>query len=134
MPLSLPALEQHRSGLTRQLAQLGDFRRGSLSASYRRCGKLGCACAKQDHPGHGPQLRLSYKVNGKTVNESVASTAARRKAEREIAAFRRFQQLSRELIEVNEQICRLRPLEDDAALSAQEKKRPRRSSKKLPAR
>jgi hypothetical protein len=132
MPPSLPALEQRRSGLTRQLAQLGDFRRGSLSASFRRCGKAACACAGRDHPGHGPQLRLSYKVNGKTVNETIVSPTARRKAEREIAMFRRFQQLSRELVEVNEQICRLRPVEENVELSPQEKKRPRRSSKKSP--
>ncbi len=132
MSLSLPALEHRRAGLTRQLAELGDFRRGSLSASFRRCGKAACVCMSRDHPGHGPQLRLSYKVNGKTLNETIVSPAARRKAEREIAAFRQFQRLSRELFEVNEQICRLRPVEEDAALSPQEKKRLKRSSKRSP--
>ena len=58
----------------------------------------------------------------RTLNETIVSPAARRKAEREIAAFRQFQRLSRELLEVNEQICRLRPVEEDAALSPQEKK------------
>jgi len=132
MSPTIPALEQRRAGLMRQLALLGDFRRGSLSASFRRCGRPACVCARDSHPGHGPQLRLSYKANGKTVNETIASPAARRKAEREIAAFRQFQQLSRELIEVNEQICRLRPVEDDVELTPQEKKRPRRSSRKSP--
>jgi hypothetical protein len=125
MPSSLSALEQRRTGLVRQLAQLGDFRRGSLNASFRRCGKSACVCARDDHPGHGPQLRLSYKVKGKTVNEAIVSTAARRKAEREISAFRKFQKLNRELIEVNEQICRLRPVEEEGARSSQEKKRPK---------
>jgi hypothetical protein len=133
MSPSLSALEQRRAQLTRQIALLGDFRRGSLSASFRRCGKPACACARDDHPGHGPQLRLSYKRDGKTVNQTLSSPASRRKAEREIAAFRQFQQLSRELVEVNEQICRLRPLEEeDAALSPQEKKRPQRSNKRSP--
>ncbi len=132
MPSSLTALEQRRAELTSQLAQLGDFRRGSLSASFRRCGKSTCACARDDHPGHGPQLRLSYKVKGKTVNETIASAAARRKTEREIASFRQFQKLSRELVEVNEQICRRRPVEDDAELSPPGKKRPPRSSKRSP--
>lgn len=130
MSPSLPALEQRRAELLRQLAQLGDFRRGSLHTSFRRCGKAACACAEDDHRGHGPQLRLSYKVNGKTVNETIVSRAARRKAEREIAAFRQFQELSRELLEVNEQICRLRPVEEDGECSPQEKKRPQRSNKK----
>lgn len=125
MSPSLSALQLRRAQLTRQIALLGDFRRGSLNASFRRCGKAACACARDDHPGHGPQLRLSYKRNGKTVNETLSSPAARRKAEREIAAFRQFQQLTRELVEVNEQICRLRPVEEDAELSPQEKKRPK---------
>lgn len=130
MSPSLPTLERRRAQLTRQIALLGDFRRGSLNASFRRCGKAACACARDDHPGHGPQLRLSYKLHGKTVNETLSSPAARRKAEREVAAFRQFQQLSRELVEVNEQICRLRPVEQDAELSPQEKKRLKRSNKR----
>lgn len=132
MPPSLPALERRRSELRRNLSLLGDFRRGSLNASFRRCGKAACVCAGRDHPGHGPQLRLSYKLNGKTVNETIDSPAARRKAEREISAFREFQQLSRELVEVNTQICRMRPVEEDGELRPGEKKRSRRSSRKSP--
>lgn len=130
MEPSLPALEQQRAGLTRKLSSLGDFRRGSLHASFRRCGRAACACAREGHPGHGPQLRLSYKVNAKTVNETIVGPAARRKAEREIAAYREFQRLSRELVEVNEQICRLRPVSEDVELTWQEKKRPKRFSRK----
>ena len=58
-----------------------------------------------------------------------SSPAQRRKAQREVEAFHRFRELSRQLLEVNEQICRLRPVAEDAEL---EKKRPRRSSKKSP--
>ena len=132
MSPSLPALERRRAELNRRLTLLGDFRRGSISASFRRCGKAACACAAADHPGHGPQLRLSYKRHGKTVNETLSSPTQRRKAEREISAFRQFQKLSRELLEVNEQICRLRPVDDEAELSPQEKKRLKRSSRKSP--
>jgi hypothetical protein len=68
-----------------------------------------------------PTIRLTRKVNGKTTSESFATPAALRKAEREIAAFHHFRELSRELLEVNERICRARPVED--SLSPQEKKR-----------
>jgi hypothetical protein len=54
--------------------------------------------------------------------------AAVRKAEQEIAEFRQYQRLGRELVEVSERICRLRPVE--IALAPLEKKRPRRSRKK----
>ena len=109
MPDSLPDLEARRSQLLLAIAQLGDFRHGSVHASFRRCGKPNCACASDDHPGHGPQVRLSYKLRGKTVHKTLSDPVQLRKAEREVAAFRRFQQLSAELVEVNERICQLRP-------------------------
>jgi hypothetical protein len=60
------------------------------------------------------------------VSETFASPAELRKAQNEIEAFHRFRELSRELLEVNERICRARPVED--TLTAQEKKRPKRST------
>jgi hypothetical protein len=124
MSLSLPILEAKRSGILQQLVALGDLRPGSISAVVRRCGKPNCHCAKPDDPGHDPQLRLVRKVNGKSVAESFASPAAFRKTQREVAEFHRLQSLNAELVAVNEQICRLRPVEPDAAgWTAQEKKR-----------
>jgi len=67
-------------------------------------------CAQPDDAGHGPSLRLTYKWHGKTVTEALPSPTAVRKAEQEIAEFRSYQQLSRELVEVSEQVCRLRPV------------------------
>jgi hypothetical protein len=61
---------------------------------------------------------------------SLPSEAARRKAQREIEEFRRWQQLSREYVEVNTEICQARSV--DQTLSPQEKKRPKRSSKRSP--
>ena len=55
MARSLPDREQQRAQLYSELAGTGDFRRGSLSVNYRRCGKPNCACAAADHPGHGPR-------------------------------------------------------------------------------
>jgi hypothetical protein len=75
------------------------------------------------------QHSLTYKVNGKTVTESLPNPAAMRKAEREIAEFRNLQGLHKEFVEVNAQICQLRPTEPDE-LPAQEKKLSKRSSRK----
>jgi hypothetical protein len=128
MPEPLTRLEAHRSELLTAIAVLDDMRPGSIVGAVRRCGKPTCHCAQPSDPGHGPSLRITHKRRGKTVTEALPTGAAVRKAEREIAAFRRFQQLSEELVEVSEQICRLRPVEE--ALTPQEKKRLRRSSKK----
>ena len=66
----LAELEQQRSFLAAQLSQLGDLRPGSVTGIIRRCGKPSCHCAQPDHPGHGPTLRLTYKVQGKTISEA----------------------------------------------------------------
>jgi hypothetical protein len=121
-----------RSALLRQISELGDFQPGSITNSSRTCGKPGCHCAKPNDPGHGPHAQLTQKVNGKTVTQNLPSQAALRKAEGEIAEFRRFQTLTGELIDINRKICRLRPVAETAP-QPQEKKRPKRSSGKLPA-
>ncbi len=125
---SLAALEQQRSGILSQLLELGDFRSGSITAIQGRCGKPNCHCHQPNQLGHGPNFRLTRKVNGKTVSESFSSATELRKAQREVEAFHRFRQLSQELLEVNEKICRARPVQD--ALTPEEKKRPKRSAKK----
>jgi hypothetical protein len=67
-------------------------------------------------------------VNGKTISETFSSAAELQKAQREVEAFHGFRELSRQLLEVNENICRARPVED--SLTTQEKKRPKRSNAK----
>jgi hypothetical protein len=131
LPDSLAALEQQRSGILTQILELGDFRSGSITAINGRCGKPNCHCHRPNQPGHGPNFRLTRKINGKSVSESFSSAAELRKAQREVEAFHRFRQLSQVLLEVNERICRARPVED--TLSPEEKKRPKRSTKRLRA-
>ena len=128
MPDSLSALEQQRSDILMRILQLGDFRSGSITAINGRCGKPNCHCHRPGQPGHGPNFRLTRKVDGKTVSESFSSAAELRKARREVETFHRFRQLSQDLLEINEKICRARPAED--TLTPEEKKRPRRSVKK----
>jgi hypothetical protein len=127
LPEPLDALEQQRSGILTQILELGDFRSGSITAINGRCGKLNCHCHLPNQPGHGPNFRLTRKVNGKSVTETFSSAAELRKAQREVAAFHRFRQLSQELREVNEIICTARPVQD--TLAPQEK-RPKRSAGK----
>lgn len=127
---SLPSLEQQRSRVLNEILGLGDFRCGSITAVHGRCGKPNCHCHQPGEPGHGPNYRLTRKVDGKTVTETFPSPAAMRKAQREVEAFHRFRELSRELLDINERICRLRPVEE--TLTPEEKKRPKRSTAKSP--
>jgi len=128
----LPSLLDDRSTLLRQISELGDFQPGSITSATRRCGKPSCHCAKPKDPGHGPHFQLTRKIGGKTASQNLASPAAVRKAEAEVAEFRRFRSLTTKLVEVNRSICRLRPVEE-ATPDAQEKKLPKRSKRKSPA-
>lgn len=128
MPEALSSWEARRAELLRSLADLKDMRPGSIVGAVWRCRKPNCHCAQPEDPGHGPTLRLTYKRHGKTVTEALPTPAAVRKAQQETAEFRHFRELSRELVEVSERICRLRPVEE--TLTPQEKKRPKRSAKK----
>ena len=128
MPDSLTDLEQQRSAVLAHIVEVGDFRSGSITAISGRCGKPNCRCHLPNQPGHGPNFRLTRKVDGKTMSETFSSAAELRKAQREVEAYHRFRQLSQELLEVNEKICRARPVED--SVSPQEKKRPKPLARK----
>src|SRR4051794_5148749 len=129
MPDSLIDLESRRAAVQLQITQLGDMRSGSITGTGGRCGNPNCHCHRAGDPGHGPYYRLTRKVNGKTVTETFSSPASLAKAHREVAECQRFRELGDQLLEVNEQICALRPVEEPAP-SAQEKKRRKRSNRK----
>jgi hypothetical protein len=114
-----------RIAIQQQIAKLGDMRAGSITTTGGRCGNPRCHCHEKEESGHGPFYRLTRKVNGKTVTESFSIAAALRKAQNEIAEYHRFRELSRDLLDINEKICRARPVAD--TLTPEEKKRPRRS-------
>ena len=122
MPSSLQELEQQRSDIVRQLTDLGDLRPGSITTTSGRCGKPNCRCHRPNQPGHGPTDRLTYKLEGKSVTEALPRPTALGKAKREVAEFRKYQQLSQRFVETNTQICRLRPIEQTEQ-TPQEKKR-----------
>jgi len=129
MPDSMVDLESRRAAVQSQIAQLGDMRSGSITATGGRCGNPNCHCRRAGDPGHGPYYRLTRKLGGKTVTETFNSPASLAKAEREVAQCQRFRELGDQLLDVNERICELRPVEQIPP-SAQEKKRPKRSAKK----
>ena len=128
----LATLETQRSQLLEEFLRLGDLRPGSITAVIRRCGKPTCHCAKPHDPGHDPQLRLTRRVAGKTITETFPNPGALRKAQQEVAEFHRFQELSEDLVDINEKICALRPVEPQrGGWTEQEKKRLLQSIRKF---
>jgi len=118
---SLAGLEERRAQLYRQLSATGDFRRGSITENYRRCGKANCACAQPDHPGHGPRYLWTRSVPGGTTKGRQLSGVEVEKVRHELANNKEFVALSEQIVEVNEAICETRPispLAEDAASGA----------------
>jgi hypothetical protein len=132
MPDALATLEANRSKLLEEFLRLGDLRPGSITAVVRRCGKPSCHCAKPNDPGHDPQFRLTRRVAGKTVTETFTNPAALRKAQQQVGEFRRLQKLSEDLVDINEKICALRPVQQQrGGWTEQEKKRLLQSIRRL---
>jgi hypothetical protein len=106
---SLPELEARRDRLYAQLSAVGDFRRGSVSENWRRCGKPNCACAAPDHLGHGPRfLWTRSEGRRKRVGRQLAAGEVE-KVRGEIARHAEFTATVEQIIEVNEAICEARP-------------------------
>ena len=97
------------------------MRSGSITGTGGRCGNRNCHCHQDSDPGHGPYFRLTRKVNGKTVTETFSSSASLAKAQREVAECQRFRELGEQLLDVNEQICELRPVDPKPALRPRKK-------------
>lgn len=106
----IAALESRRKALYLKLEDLEDFRRGTVSVNYRKCGKSNCACAGPDHPGHGPQYLWNASIGGKTQARNLPLGPELEKVEQEVRRYRTFVELCEQIVAVNEEICRLRPV------------------------
>ena len=65
MSEDIETLERRREELYRQVAEVGDFRRGIISLNYRKCGKKNCVCAAAEHAGHSQYL-WNTTIKGKS--------------------------------------------------------------------
>jgi hypothetical protein len=134
MTESVVDLEERRQQLFEQLSNLGDFRPGMISVRYRKCGRGNCACAQAGHAGHGPQYLWNTTQRGKSRAQNLHLGPELQQVESELANYRRFVALCGEIVEVNEQICRLRPvptLSDERELAQLKKTLQRKYSRKL---
>lgn len=99
--MSITNTAQTREALLRQITRLA--RRslfGSLSETYRTCGRQGCRC-HQGHK-HGPHLYVSFRgakgTSGYYVPQSLAEPMRQG-----VAAWQELQGVLRELAELNRQ-------------------------------
>jgi len=134
---TLEELETRRTALLRALAETGDMRQGSITECYRPCGKSNCACVGPKHPGHGPFYAFTRKVGGKTQTIQLRPGPQLTKLLREVDTYHQFRRKIEDLVEVNEAICRLRPVEETTESpqrQALKKKLPKSSRRRWRAR
>jgi len=117
---SVAELEAERDRLFEQLAAVGDFRRGSVTENWRKCGKPNCACAQPGHPGHGPRFLWTRSAGArKTVGRQLAAGEVE-KVRAEVARHGQFTAIAERIAEVNEAICEARPAAGRESPSAPE--------------
>jgi hypothetical protein len=107
----LAELEARRARLFERLAAVGDFRRGSISENWRRCGKPSCRrCAEPGSRGHGPRWLWTRTVAGRgTIGRQLRGEELG-KVRGELANYQQFAALAEEIAEVSEAICEARPV------------------------
>lgn len=130
------SLEKKRADLYKQLQEVGDCRRGSISVVYRKCGKKNCACTKKGHPGHGPVHLWSTTIKGKSYAKSLKVGPELQKYLNEIENHKKFTKLCEEIVVVNERICDLRPapeVKDEQEMAELKKKLQKRFIRKYKA-
>ena len=130
MSESLQQLEARRRQLLAQLSVPRDMRRGSISETYRRCGKSGCWCNQAGEAGHGPFYAFTTKVEGKTQTLQLRPGPELNKLQEQVAAYREFRELCAEALVVSEKICQARPSERQSPEEALKKKFLRLSRKR----
>lgn len=117
---TLSETERRRNELRAKLAEVGDMRPGSLAARGRKCGKPNCHCAAEGAPGHEGWI-LTREVQGRTVTRSIPAVVVEQ-TKAQVAEYRRFRELTRELVEVSDRLCEARLGETKAEAEATAKK------------
>jgi uncharacterized protein DUF6788 len=107
----LAELEARRARLFERLAAVGDFRRGSVSENWRRCGKPSCRrCAEPGSRGHGPRWLWTRTVPGRGTIGRQLRAEELAKVRAELENYQQFSALAEEIAEVSEAICEARPV------------------------
>ena len=120
-PIPIRSLLSKRSAILAEMTGLGDFRPGSLVEHYTRCGKAGCRCAQPGSLGHGPVWSLTRKEGTRTISWRVPQNAlATVKAQ--VAEYKRFRSLEKELIDISEQLADARVEAEGSASAGMAKK------------
>lgn len=117
--LTREELFEQRKAILDELRILAPFRRGTVGAHARTCGKPNCKCQK-GHDQRHEAYQWTVSVNGKTRYKTLHLGPEFEKYFEETETYRRFLELIDSFTLVNEQIADIEPVptissEDDLA-------------------
>ena len=104
--LPATALRRRRRKLVRELPPFEQVLRGSLTETYKRCGRPNCHCA--DGPGHGPKRYLVTSQPGGRPRREYVPNAAHEQVAALIGNFRTLREALNEICAINAELLRRR--------------------------
>jgi hypothetical protein len=98
--------EEQACRIKDKLITLGPMLPGSISEQWNVCGTPGCACKAEKNPvKHGPYYQLSFSVKGRSSTMFIKAEDVA-EARRRIARYKRFKELSFELVQAYVDLAR----------------------------
>ena len=113
MPESLVVLEERRQQLYQQLPAIGDFRPGNDLGQLSEVWAWELSVRPDRSWRVWSAVLVEHEAAGEEPGTESAFGPELEKVEQEVANYRRFIELCRELVQVNEQICRTRRARSD---------------------
>jgi len=104
--LSALALRKRRRKLLSELPPFKRVLRGSLTETYKRCGRPNCHC--RDGPGHGPKRYLVISQPGARPHREYVPNAACEQVSEWLSNFRRLREALNEICAINAELLRRR--------------------------
>lgn len=102
-------LQKQREEKLKQLNDLEEFRRGTVSLIERKCGKKSCWCAASGSKGH-TQYIWNATIKSKSVAKNLRMGSEIKKYLEETERYKEFKRLCEELITINESLCEVGPV------------------------
>ena len=115
--------QRQKKKILEQICALGEMRRGSVIEQFVEVKRPDGSLAR-----HGPYPLYTYKEGGHTISRRLPDTASAEQYRAQIEHFRRFEQLSAQLIKTSQRLCDLLQQAQEEAAPSPEKKRRRSPS------
>ena len=112
-------LTQKKAEILKKIASLGPLRKGSVTEQFLETKQKDGSNAKR-----GPYLIYTFKEKGKTKSRRIKEGEQARIYRQQIAAFRRYRELSNELVRASQKIADLA-----AAAETKDEKKPLRNNR-----